>query len=233
MPFEVNPLPLSALVGQAPNAREDLMRLSATLPAPPWPLTGGQAAHGCAAEATLDQARDIERFLKDVERRALRMAEIAVRDPDDALDIVQEAMIQLVRRYATRPSEEWRPLFYRILQNRIYDWQRRRAVRSKVIAWWTGGVREDEDDAPDAIESAASSDPDPRQRLESAEAMSALEQALKRLPARQQQAFMLRALEGLDVAETASAMGCAEGSVKTHYFRALQALRAALGEHWP
>jgi RNA polymerase sigma-70 factor, ECF subfamily len=209
------------------------MRLSATLPAAPWPHLDGVLAPPCAAEATLDQARDIERFLKEVERRALRMAEIAVRDPDDALDIVQEAMIQLVRRYSTRPSEEWRPLFYRILQNRIHDWQRRRAVRSKVIAWWTGGVREDEDDPPDAIEAAASNEPGPAERLESAEAMAALEQAVRHLPARQQQAFMLRSLEGLDVAQTAAAMGCAEGSVKTHYFRALQALRKELGEHWP
>ena len=186
-----------------------------------------------ATEASLDQAVALDRFLADVERRALRIAEISVRDRDDALDIVQDAMIQLARRYAGRPAEEWKALFYRILRNRIYDWQRRRKVRGRVIAWWTGGIADEDDESPDPIESAAATDPGPDARLESAEAMQRLEAAIGRLPARQAEAFMLRSFEGLDVAETARAMGCSEGSVKTHHFRATQALRAELGEHWP
>ena len=186
-----------------------------------------------AREGVLDTARELERFLKDVERRAFRMAEIALRNADDALDVVQEAMIQLARSYSTRPPEEWKPLFYRILQNRIHDWQRRRRTRSKIIAWWTGGVSDEDDDAPDPIDNAAALDAGPGRQLENAEAMAALERALTTLPARQQQAFLLRTFEGLDVAQTAAAMGCSEGSVKTHYFRALQALRDQLGEHWP
>ena len=186
-----------------------------------------------ATEASLDQARALDRFLADVEQRALRIAEIAVRDRDDALDIVQDAMIQLARRYSARPTDEWKAIFYRILRNRIYDWQRRRKVRGRVIAWWTGGISDDDDAPPDPIEGARSTDPGPDVRLESAEAMQTLEVAIQRLPARQAQAFMLRSLEGLDVAETALAMGCSEGSVKTHHFRATQALRAELGEHWP
>ncbi len=184
-----------------------------------------------AREGVLDAARELERFLKDVERRAFRMAEIALRNADDALDVVQEAMIQLAQAYGKRPPEEWKPLFYRILQNRIHDWQRRRRTRSKVIAWWTGGIADEDDDAPDPIENAAALDAGPSRRLENDEAMVALEGALHALPARQQQAFLLRTFEGLDVAETAAAMGCSEGSVKTHYFRALQALRERLGEH--
>jgi len=185
-----------------------------------------------APESVLDATRELERFLKDVEGRALRIAEIALRNRDDALDAVQEAMIQLAHRYGTRPSEQWRPLFFRILQNRVRDWQRRRRTRSRVIAWWTGGTRAADDDTPDPIENAVSGDAGPAAQLESDEAMVALEAGLAALPARQQQAFLLRNLEGLDVAATAAAMGCSEGSVKTHYFRALQALRAHLGEHW-
>jgi RNA polymerase sigma-70 factor, ECF subfamily len=186
-----------------------------------------------AREGVLDAARELERFLKDVERRAFRMAEIALRNPDDALDVVQEAMIQLAQSYGARPPEEWKPLFYRILQNRIHDWQRRRRTRSKIIAWWTGGIADEDDETPDPIENAAAQDAGPGRRLENDEAMVALEGALGALPRRQQQAFLLRAFEGLDVAATAAAMGCSEGSVKTHYFRALQALREQLGEHWP
>jgi RNA polymerase sigma-70 factor (ECF subfamily) len=185
-------------------------------------------------EGDLDQARALDRFLRDVEKRAFRIAEIAVRDREDALDIVQDAMLQLARVYGRRPSEEWRPLFYRILQNRIHDCQRRRRTRSRVIAWWTGGTRDadGEEAAPDPVESAIGDDPGPRVRLENAEAMAALEAALRELPERQQQAFLLRHLEGLDVAATAASMGCSEGSVKTHLFRAVHALRTRLGEHW-
>jgi RNA polymerase sigma-70 factor (ECF subfamily) len=208
------------------------MDCSATLPREFMISTAG-ADRRVAQEGVLDAARELERFLKDVERRAFRMAEIALRNTDDALDVVQEAMIQLARSYGTRPPEEWKPLFYRILQNRIHDWQRRRRTRSKFIAWWTGGVADEDDDTPDPIENAASPDAGPTTHLENAEAMAALKGALQALPARQQQAFLLRTFEGLDVAETAAAMGCSEGSVKTHYFRALQALREQLGEHWP
>lgn len=183
-------------------------------------------------EGTLDRARELDRFLQDVEKRAYRIAEIAVRNPDDALDIVQDSMLQLARAYGARPSDEWKPLFYRILQNRIQDCRRRRKSRSRVIAWWTGGARDEGDEQPDPIEQAAGDEPEPSRRLMNDEAMAALERALRELPERQQQAFLLRSLEGLDTAQTATAMGCAEGSVKTHYFRALNSLREKLGEHW-
>ncbi len=206
------------------------MYCSATLPRDDSFRTG-EDGRTAAREDVLDATRELDRFLKDVERRAFRIAQVALRDTDDALDVVQEAMIQLARSYGARPSEQWKPLFYRILQNRIHDWQRRRRTRSRVIAWWTGGVQ-DEDAAADPIEAAAATDPSPLERLEQAEAMGALEVALAALPPRQQQVFLLRSLEGMDVAETAAAMGCSQGSVKTHYFRALQTLRAKLGEHW-
>ena len=174
----------------------------------------------------------MNRFLADVERRAFRIAQMHLRDREDALDVVQETMLQLARRYAHRPEEEWPPLFYRILQSRIRDCQRRRRVRNRVISFF-GGQRDAEGDAPDPIESAP--DPaggDPADQVVRQEAMGALENALEDLPARQREAFMLRILEGLDVADTAKSMGCSEGSVKTHLSRAMHSLRQSLGEHW-
>jgi RNA polymerase sigma-70 factor (ECF subfamily) len=207
------------------------MTCSATLPRDDCPGTGWPG-RALTREEPLDSTRELDRFLKDVERRAFRIAEIALRNADDSLDVVQESMIQLARNYGGRDPAEWKPLFYRILQNRIRDWQRRRRTRSRVFAWWTGGVAED-DDAIDPIDAAASAEAGPAERLEQGEAMGALERAIGELPARQQQAFLLRTVEGLDVAATATAMGCSQGSVKTHYFRALQTLRGRLGEHWP
>ena len=139
-------------------------------------------------------------------------------------------MIKLARNYAGKPAEEWTPLFYRILQNRIRDWQRRQMVRNRVMVWFGKG---NEDNDFDPVASA----PDPAGRtpddeLESHEAMQGLEHALGELPARQREAFMLRTFEGLDVADTAAAMGCSAGSVKTHYSRAVHSLRETLGEHW-
>lgn len=177
---------------------------------------------------TLESRGAIEAFLREVETRAFRIALMNVRDRDEALDIVQDAMIRLVRRYSRRPSEEWRPLFYRILQNRIRDMQRRRSVRSRVLSFF-GGVEAEE---YDPIVAAPGPDADnPLDRLLAHDAMQALEQALLVLPARQREAFTMRNFEGLDVAQTAKAMNCTEGSVKTHYSRAVHRLRELLREH--
>ena len=187
----------------------------------------------CVAwEASLEQTTDLNRFLAGVERSALRIAEMAVRDRDDALDIVQGAMLRLARSYGRRPSGEWKPLFYRILYNGIRDSQRRRKVRSRIFGFFPGQRQDEDGEVEDPLDRVADAGPDPSQRVMAGEAMQRLEKALAELPARQQEAFALRCLEGLDVAETATAMGCSEGSVKTHYFRALHALRARLGEVW-
>jgi RNA polymerase sigma-70 factor (ECF subfamily) len=205
------------------------MSASATLPAAVAMLLAEEPAR--PEEAVLDRSRELDRFLASVERRAFKIAQIAIRDIEEALDIVQDAMLQLARRYAARPSEEWKPLFYRILNNRIRDCQRRRVVRSRIIAWWPARLADDEE-AADPIESAAGTEMAPTDRVQVDETLQALERALADLPRRQQQAFLLRTLEGLDVAGTAAAMGCSEGSVKTHYFRAVQTLRERLGEFW-
>jgi RNA polymerase sigma-70 factor (ECF subfamily) len=194
------------------------------------PLPGATGGSRRARSASVDQAQALDRFLSGVERRAFRIARMAVRNDDDALDIVQEAMIKLARHYAGRPSDEWRPLFYRILNNGIRDFMRRRRVRSRVMAWWPGRAGDEEDEGRDPIQAAPDPSGGPLQLLEGAEALEALEAGLAALPDRQREAFVLRALEGLDVAGTAVAMGCSEGSVKTHYFRAVQALKARLGE---
>jgi RNA polymerase sigma-70 factor (ECF subfamily) len=180
----------------------------------------------------LDQTRELDKFLADIERRAFRMAQVALRDPDDALDAVQDAMLKLARNYASKPSAEWRPLFYRILENGIRDLQRRRAVRKRLMVWLPGPKEDPDNEAQDPMENVAASGPDAPERLMQAEAIEKLESSLRELPARQREAFMLRNFEGLDVAGTAAAMGCSEGSVKTHYSRAVHALRARLGEVW-
>lgn len=186
------------------------------------------AVRSAQQEAGLEQERALERFLAGVERRAYRIAQLSVRDHDDALDIVQDAMIRLARHYGGRPREQWQPLFYSILRNRITDCQRRRRSRGRIFAWWPGS-RQDEG-VPDPLEQVPDPAGRPDEQLEGGELLVQLEQALARLPERQREAFLLRNFEGLDVARTALAMGCSEGSVKTHYFRAVHALRGTIGD---
>jgi len=180
--------------------------------------------------ATRESADALERFLRQVERRALRMAEFATGQREEALDLVQEAMLGFVRRYGTRPGAEWPPLFWRVLDSRLNDWHRRQRVRGRWWAWPVGHA--DDEDGEDPIAAAPDArEPGPLARLADGEASAALESALRELPLRQRQAFLLRLWEGLDVADTAAAMRCSEGSVKTHLSRALSNLRRALEQH--
>lgn len=177
----------------------------------------------------LTQQQTLDRFLAGVQKRAYRMAQLATRNSEDAFDIVQDTMLKLVEKYADRPEAELAPLFFCILQSRIQDWYRRSSVRNRLRSWLGSG----DDDEEDPFEHVA--DPAGRnaeQQLIMDDSIAALNAALLELPLRQQQVFLLRAWEGLDVRETAAAMQCAEGSVKTHYSRALAALRGKLGEHW-
>lgn len=181
-----------------------------------------------AGKVALEQQRTLEKFLAGVERRAYRMARIATSNSDDALDIVQDAMLKLVEKYPDRGEAELGPLFHCILQSRIRDWYRRSSVRNRLRSWL--GSDDDEEDALQLVADPAGRSPD--EILAARGGIEALDAALHSLPLRQQQVFLLRAWEGLDVKDTARAMNCAEGSVKTHYSRALTALRAKLGEHW-
>ena len=159
------------------------------------------------------------------------MAQIAVRDVDDAMDIVQDAMMTLARKYADKPTVEWKPLFYRILQNRITDTHRRNTVKNRIFGIFRASNEDDE--SFDPIQAAPGSHAtEPDFEVEMAATTDKLDAAIARLPRRQQQAFLLRTYEGLPVKDTASAMNCSEGSVKTHYSRAVHALRELLEENW-
>ncbi|WP_028447704.1 RNA polymerase sigma factor [Chitinimonas koreensis] len=169
-------------------------------------------------------------FFAEVERRAYRQAWFAVQDEDTALDLVQDAMLRLAERYADRPAEEWPLLFQRILQNAIRDHYR----RSKVRSMWTtllsalSPSRGDEDEVDPldtlAVEAASEALQPPHVQAERKQTLALIEDCVARLPLRQRQAFLLRYMEELDVAATAAAMGCSEGSVKTHCSRACHTL---------
>ncbi|MCI0508003.1 MAG: RNA polymerase sigma factor [Gammaproteobacteria bacterium] len=187
----------------------------------------------------------LDRFLASIERRAYRMAYIASGNRDDALDIVQDSMLKLAQNYADRSIEDWGPLFHRILQSTIRDWYRRQKVRNQWRTWLeftkAGTLQRAQKDSADIGSNDAPGNvmdlfedahtEGPVIKLVNERTIEALEQALHLLPLRQQQAFLLRVLEGLSVEETAQAMGCTAGSVKTHFSRAVHTLRQKLEDH--
>jgi RNA polymerase sigma-70 factor (ECF subfamily) len=179
--------------------------------------------------------QELSDFLASIERRAFKQAVFAVRDDDTALDLVQDAMMRLAERYGDKPADELPMLFQRILQNRIYDHFRRSKVRNLWVTLFSSlrgnsAEGEEETDPLEILEAqegslAAASTAD---QVESEQTVRMIEQEIERLPARQREAFLLRYWEDLDVAETAAAMGCSQGSVKTHCSRATHSLAAAL-----
>ncbi len=157
-----------------------------------------------------------------------------MRDEDAALDIVQDAMLRLAEKYGHRPAAELPLLFHRIVQNAIRDWFRRQKVRSLWTTLLSSlGAGRGEDDEHDPLETLKAADGSnveetPAAQLERSQVLEIIEQEITKLPPRQREAFIMRYWEELDVAETAKAMGCSEGSVKTHCSRAAHALATAL-----
>lgn len=174
----------------------------------------GTADSAAAGAGSRREAMD--QFLASVEARAFRLAMAQLQDRDQALDAVQDAMIRLVQKYSHKPQDDWAPLFFRILINRIRDDQR--SARRFVEA-----------DAQLERQPAADN---PEAQLAQRQAIAGLEEALAGLPGRQREAVMLRVWQGFNVAETARIMGCGEGSVKTHLSRAMTSLRQAVEGFW-
>jgi RNA polymerase sigma-70 factor, ECF subfamily len=192
----------------------------------------GYIADAKTTDTRVASTREIDAFLAGIERRAFKHAVFAIQDHHAALDVVQNAMLKLVERYTDKPAEELPLLFQRILQNAIHDHFR----RAKVRDFWVrlvSPLRDKDEENSETLESLSATStaerpPGPEEESSSRQNITAIEQALSELPARQREAFLLRYWEELDVAETAQVMGCSEGSVKTHCFRATNTLAEKL-----
>lgn len=197
--------------------------------------SGPRAAHFHAPSPTRSLAtdRELSDFLKGVEKRAFKRSVYHVRDAEAALDIVQDSMMKLAEHYGDKPAAELPMLFQRILSNCTLDWFRRQKTRNALFSNLSDFESASDEGDFDLLETYAS--PENSQQVESAEdgtrraqILREIETEILELPARQREAFLMRYWEEMDVAETAAAMGCSEGSVKTHCSRAVQALSKAL-----
>jgi len=167
----------------------------------------------------------LERFLSSVQNSGYRMAQLATSNIDDAMELVQESMLQLVKNYSNRPDNELKILFYKILSSRITDWYRKTAFRRQFQAFFPKETYDQHDPIQHLKDDYQLSVSD---EVENGKKIELLFRALKSLSTRQNQVFLLRAWQGFNVKETAIIMKCSTGSVKTHYSRAIKSLRAQL-----
>jgi RNA polymerase sigma-70 factor (ECF subfamily) len=194
-------------------------------------MTGhdGRLASKTQNEHELTLTARLDNFLRGVERRAFVMARVATQDEEEALDIVQDAMFKLVQKYSSHDEAEWGALFHSILHSRINDWHRRQTVRNR---WRVFFFRGEEDEGEIVVEELVAQTQflEPERQVLQDEMSAMVQVMIGQLPLRQQQALLLRAWEGYDIAETATIMNCSQGSVKTHYSRAIHSLRKKLEE---
>jgi RNA polymerase sigma-70 factor (ECF subfamily) len=172
---------------------------------------------------------ELSDFLKNVEKRAFKRTLYQVRNEESALDIVQDSMMKLAESYGHKPPDELPLLFQRILANTTLDWFRRQKVRNSMFSSFSDFQTEGEEENFDILESLITANSNnqfenPETTVQRAQTLLTIEEQLLLLPDRQREAFLMRYWEELDVSETASAMGCSEGSVKTHCSRAIQSL---------
>ncbi len=195
-------------------------------------ITGhdGRLKQETQRENALTSITRMNNFLKEVEHRAFVIARLATQDEEESLDIVQDAMFKLVQKYSSHPATEWGALFHTILHSRINDWHRRQKVRNRWRVFFF--LSDDEEDSYKPEDHVAQTQfLEPEEQALQTEVSETMLAAIGLLPLRQQQALVLRAWEGYDIAETAKIMKCSEGSVKTHYSRAIHSLREKLGDY--
>lgn len=176
--------------------------------------------------------QELSDFLKSVEKRAFKRTVYHIRNDESALDIVQDSMMKLAEHYGHKPPDELPLLFQRILSNTTLDWFRRQKVKNALFSPFSD-FQSEGDEEFDILETLATSEiglqfENPETTIQRSQSLLAIEKQLLLLPNRQREAFLMRYWEEFDVSETAAAMGCSEGSVKTHCSRAIQALVKAL-----
>ncbi len=179
--------------------------------------------------AELRQRDRLNDFFSAEEQKAFSVARLSIDNDEDALDIIQDAMLKFVSNYANKDQSNWKPLFYKIIYRKLTDYHRKRNFRSGIMRLFVRKPQQGYDE----IEMIASPDTDVDDMIAYADAVGRLEQALVALPLRQQQAVIMRSWQGFNTQETADIMQLSTGSVKTHYSRGLARLRELLGDDWP
>ncbi len=150
--------------------------------------------------------------------RVLRLCRLLLGDPEEAQEVTQDVFLKLHTALADAPADmRWGAWLTTVAVNGCRD--RRRS-------WWWRWVRERE---TRDVEEFAGTGLTPEDATLNRETRLRIWRALRALPARQREVFVLRHLEDWSTEEVAALLAISTGSVKQHLFRAVQQLRAALG----
>ena len=171
----------------------------------------------------------IEEFLKFISPRAFAICFMSCKNQDDAHDIVQSSMCKLVEKYRNNAQSQWKPLFYTILRNKLNDFHRKRLLLGRFFVEVDNDLEQIDNQnhsSQSMVNNFSANNPDILMDRE--KRILLLMSSVAALPNRKQQAFIFRYLEGYSTNQTALAMNCSEGSVKTHLSRANQKLKFLL-----
>ena len=153
-------------------------------------------------------------------------------DSEEAQEHTQEAFLRAYRSLKTfRGKSSFNTWFYRILINTCLDSRRKRNRWEGIFFFWRRNKHENA--SSDEI-NAEYRDPkeysNPMAALNNKQLAQEIRQALASLPEKQRVVFQLKVLNGMRIREIAKIMGSAEGTVKSHLFRATHFMREALKE---
>ncbi|WDE08675.1 sigma-70 family RNA polymerase sigma factor [Thalassomonas viridans] len=170
----------------------------------------------------------LEAFLADIEKKAYHIAANATTTQADAQDLLQDSMIKLVVNYRDRPSNEWKPLFYSILKNKIRD-RYRGLETSKNVFCKHASVQIEEMQTCQGEHHYGASYGIPEEDLLTTQRHSAVVQYLKQLTQQERDCLILRCWEGFSVIQTANIMNCSKSCVKANYAKAIAKLKKLMG----
>lgn len=172
-----------------------------------------------------DLNHKLDEFLRGCQKQAYGIAYLSTKHKSDSLDVIQNTMIAFVKYYHSKPEDQWRPLFYKVLQNKINDHFR------STKRWFNIFTNPKDEDSEESLFNRQESQIEsPTQYFESDEIKENVSKAISELPERQRQAVIYRLWQGFSVKETAHIMKVSQGSIKTHLSRALSNLKGQLGE---
>jgi RNA polymerase sigma-70 factor (ECF subfamily) len=153
-------------------------------------------------------------------------------DSEEAQDLTQEAFLKVFKNLKKfKGKSSFYTWFYRIVVNACIDGMRRRRRREKIFSLWPleqsrgESSREEMEGQPEMQETS-----NPMITLSGKQLTEEAQEALRSLSERQRVVFQLKVLEEMSIPEIAQVMKMAEGTVKSHLFRATHILREALKE---